>query len=271
MQNSNYESKAHSNIKENEVEQMSCPNCDNCHHKQPCHNCECCRGPQGEPGPPGRPGMTGPPGAQGVPGTTGAKGEPGPQGEPGAAGPPGAQGEPGVAGPPGAQGEPGVAGPPGAQGDPGVAGPPGEQGEPGPPGTSICAVYLGTDQSIQDGGWMGIGTSGASFVTSSIVTPRSGKVTELVFSVRDKTLVDGDTVTATLYHSPCGFGTPVSTGITAVVHGPVDADHPDCCAHGLGTFEFADCRLLSVQITTSQGVGALSDGAAAAILITTNA
>jgi hypothetical protein len=41
----------------------------------------------------------------------------------------------------------------------------------------------------------------------------------------------------------------------------------DCCVHVSGNFEFTDCILLSVFVTVSNGVGALSGGAAATIIM----
>jgi hypothetical protein len=58
---------------------------------------------------------------------------------------------------------------------------------------------LASDQSVSPSSFLGLGTEGKSFVTSSIVTPARGVITDLTFSIRDKVLRDGDTVRATIY------------------------------------------------------------------------
>ena len=128
-------------------------------------------------------------------------------------------------------------------------------------------MYLASDQPAQPNSWLGLGTAGTSFVTSSIVTPQSGVITGLTFSIRNNTLRDGDKVTATIYYSRCGYGTPVTTGIFAEINGPVNSTSPNCCVHVTGDFEFDDCILLSVLVTPSNGVGSLNNGAAATIIM----
>jgi hypothetical protein len=126
---------------------------------------------------------------------------------------------------------------------------------------------LATDQSIESGGWIGLGTSSAAslFLTSTVVIPVDSTIIGLVLNTRDKALSDGDTVTATIYTSPCGFEDPVSTGISATVTG--SSTTPVCCGTGFGSVPVDQCTLVSVQLTTSLGVGALSRGAAATIFL----
>ena len=71
-------------------------------------------------------------------------------------------------------------------------------------------------------------------------------------------------MTATVFTSPCGFAAPVSTGITATVAGP---NPPTCCDTGFGIVPVDQCDLLSVQITTSAGVGALNNGVTVTVFL----
>jgi len=129
---------------------------------------------------------------------------------------------------------------------------------------------LATDQSVSDGGWIGLGTSSSQsqFTRSTVVLPFNATIVGLVLNIRDKTLLDGATVTATIFTSPCGFADPVSTGISATVLGPSNDEDPNCTATGTGSVAVTRGTLVSVQLTTSQGVGALPNGAAVTILLT---
>lgn len=70
---------------------------------------------------------------------------------------------------------------------------------------------------------------------------------------------------ATIYYSPCGFETPISTGIDAVISGPVDATTQNCTVHVATDFSFTQSILLSVQIALIEGVTTLADGIAVLI------
>jgi hypothetical protein len=121
--------------------------------------------------------------------------------------------------------------------------------------------YLATDQSINDGGWLGLGTSSSvsQFTRSTVVIPRNSTITGIVLNIRDNS-VTASTVTATVYVSPCGFTTPVSTGISATVTGPSNEETPNCLATGSGSFAVVAGSLLSVQVTMGTIIGALSNG-----------
>jgi hypothetical protein len=106
------------------------------------------------------------------------------------------------------------------------------------------------------------------FTTSTVTLPVNATIIGLVLNIRNNPLVEGDTVTATIFTSPCGFEDPTSTGITATVDGPNALATPHCFATGFGSVPVVQASLLSVQITTSQGVGALSRGVAVTVFIT---
>lgn len=115
-----------------------------------------------------------------------------------------------------------------------VIGPTGPTGGPG-----STAIYLATDQLVSDGGWGGLGTSSSpSLFTSSTVT-----------------LSAETNLTAEIFTSPCGFTDPVGTGITATITGSSNAETPNYLAIGTGSVGVTQDSLLSVRLTTSQGVG----------------
>jgi hypothetical protein len=128
---------------------------------------------------------------------------------------------------------------------------------------------LATDQSISSGGWVGLGTSSSSsqFVRSTVTLPVNATIIGLILNIRDNVLATGDTVTATVYTSACGFAAPTTTGITAVVTGPSTLATPNCLATGVGSVALTQGTLVSVQITTSSGVGALSSGVAVTVFL----
>jgi hypothetical protein len=117
---------------------------------------------------------------------------------------------------------------------------------------------------------VGLGTSSSAslFTTSTVTLPVNATIVGLVLNIRDNPISTGDTVTATIFTSPCGFGTPANTGIVATVTGPNASDTPHCFAIGSGSVAVNQGSLLSVQITTSQGVGALSRGVAVTVFLT---
>lgn len=170
-------------------------------------------------------------------------------------------------GPRGATGPQGATGPTEPTGATGATGATVPTGATGPGSTTI---YLATDQSISDGGWIGLGTSSSQsqFSRSTVTLPTNATIVGLVLNIRDNTLNEGDSVTATVFTSLCGFADPVSTEISATVEGPSDAGEPNCQATASGNFPVLQGALVSVQLTTSSGVGALSQGAAATIFFT---
>ena len=131
-------------------------------------------------------------------------------------------------------------------------------------------MYLATDQSVGDGGWVGLGTSssGPLFVTSTITLPVDVTIVGLVLNIRDNTIPADSSVTATIFTSPCGFTAPTTTGVTATVLGPNTAETPNCLATGAGSVPVTQGSLLSVQVTTGAGVGALSRGVAVTVFLT---
>lgn len=169
-------------------------------------------------------------------------------------------------GPRGPQGPTGDTGP---QGPIGLTGPQGPQGETGPAGPNVLSLYLATDQSVSDGGWIGLGTSSPEplFTTSTVVIPQDAIITGLILNIRDNTIPDS-TVTATIFTSPCGFEDPTSTGVSVTITGPSNEETPKCVGIATGNASVEQGHLLSVQLTTSAGVGALSRGAAVTIILT---
>lgn len=162
---------------------------------------------------------------------------------------------------------PGPIGPTGPTGATGVTGPTGPTGVTGPGATTI---YLATDQSISDNGWIGLGTASSvsQFTRSTVTLPVDSTIVGLVLNIRDNTISEGETVTAEVFTSPCGFEDPEATGISATVDGPNDSETPNCIATGAGSFAVSQGSLVSVKLTTSSGVGALSAGAAVTIFLT---
>ena len=141
----------------------------------------------------------------------------------------------------------------------------GETGATGPGGST---VYLGTDQSIGNLDFLGLGTSSASFIRNTIVVPQDSTITGLVFNIRDHTLGTGIVASAEIFvSSDCGFDPPVATGIIAAVTGPNSDASPNCCAFAVGDFNVEKCDLISVRVTT--GGGAFANGVAATILFST--
>jgi hypothetical protein len=114
---------------------------------------------------------------------------------------------------------------------------------------------------------VGLGTSSPQplFVTSTVVIPADLILTGLALNIRDNTIPEGGSVTATVFTSPCGFTAPTATGLSVTIVGPNTAEDPNCFVIGGGSVLVTQGSLLSVQITTSQSVGALSRGVAATI------
>ena len=195
----------------------------------------------------------GPAGATGPSGASGATGATGPSGATGATGPSGPSGPAGATGPSGASGATGATGPSGAT---------------GARGPCCSNIYLGTDQSVSDGGWVGLGTSSSTsqFSRSAVVIPANATITGIILNIRDNELKDNtESVTATVFTSPCGFNNPTTTGISATVTGPNKATDQHCCASGSGEVTVNTCSLVSVQVTSPSG---LSAGVAVTVLVT---
>ena len=252
MNNSNHNSDNHDC-------KMNIVNMNKCEHESRERSCCCCckvgpTGPRGATGPSGATGATGPSGAVGATGPSGAVGATGPSGAAGATGPSGAVG---------------ATGPSGATGATGPSGAVGATGPSGAKGTCLSPIYLATDQSIGNGGWVGLGTSSSQsqFSRSTVVIPRNSTIREIILNTRDNSLTSGQSVTATVYVSPCGGTTPVNTGISATVTGATS--DTKCSATGTGSFAVSQNSLLSVQITTDPNNAALSRGVAVTVLLTT--
>jgi hypothetical protein len=154
---------------------------------------------------------------------------------------------------------PGPPGPPGPQGPQGAQGPQGPQGPAGPSG--VMALYFGTDQSIPNGNFMGLGTSD-DFVRNTVVIPANSTITTLVFSIRNETVAAGEMVQAEIYRSTDGGVTSVATGFIATVNGPNPPNH---CAVATGSLAVNQCDLISIRVSNSD---ALENGATATVLYT---
>lgn len=143
----------------------------------------------------------------------------------------------------------------------------GATGPTGATGQTLSAIYLATDQSIGNNDFLGLGTSASQFPRNNVVIPANAVITGITLNIRTKTLTQGQTVTASVFTSPCGFATPTNTGISATISGPNNSETPHCCAVGTGSVAVSACSLLSVRITTSQGVGSLANGVAATVML----
>ena len=111
-------------------------------------------------------------------------------------------------------------------------------------------IALGSDAGIGANTFVGLGSSGASFVRNSIVAPFNGVITSLVFSVRQQSTA---TITCEIFKAANGLN-PVSTGIIATVNIGTTFN----MATGNVPVNMGD--LISVRIS-----GSLSEGAAATI------
>ena len=227
-------------------------------------------GATGSTGPSGATGATGLSGATGATGPSGATGATGPSGATGATGPSGATGATGLSGATGATGPSGATGATGPSGATGATGPSGATGATGPSGATgqtTSVIYLASDQSIGNNDWVGLGTSSSQFARNNVVIPANAVITGITLNIRTNTLTQGQTVTAAVFTSPCGFASPTNTGISAIVSGANNSETPHCCAAATGTANVSACSLLSVKITTSQGVGALDNGVAVSVAL----
>ncbi|NRY63029.1 hypothetical protein DZE40_004124 [Clostridium beijerinckii] len=261
-------------------------NCESrCRDDRICYCCCCCRCGPGLPGPTGAigaTGVTGPIGPIGVTGAIGATGVTGPIGPTGVTGAIGATGVTGPIGPTGVTGPIGPTGATGAIGATGVTGPIGPTGVTGPIGptgvtgpigpTGVTGpggstIYLGTDQSLGNNDFLGLGTSSPSFIRNTLVVPQNSTLIGIVLSVRTEPLAATDTVSARIIRSTDCGNTTVDTGIIATVTGPSSAAAPNCCAVSVSPPVAVNrCDLLAVQITRTGNLSALANGAAATII-----
>ena len=251
------------------------PEC--CMHGFPyCRPICCIPGPTGATGPIGPTGATGatgpagPAGATGPAGPAGAAGATGPAGPAGAtgpAGPAGAAGPAGETGPAGPAGETGPAGPAGATGPAGETGPAGATGATGATGSTI---YLASNTTVNPANqWIGLGINANNFADGSVVIPETATLTGIMLSIRDNpALTAGQSVTATVYTSPCG--TNISATSADVT---INSATPTGCFNiktGLSVNVTAG-HLLSVKIELNGmgGTPTLSKGVAIALIFST--
>ena len=241
--------------------------------------CCCCkgatgpRGRTGATGPRGATGATGPRGATGATGPTGATGATGPRGATGATGPTGAAGATGPRGATGATGPTGATGATGPRGATGATGPTGATGATGPRGAtgatgatgpSRWPIYLGTDTSAPSGNFVGLGNSSSNFARNTIVIPRDGTITDIIFNVRTEAIGTNQTATATVYKSACG-NSPTSTSLSVVVPGPTSTQ--PCFASNTGSVPVTAGELVSVRVVQSEN-DAFEAGVAVTLFVT---
>ncbi len=227
------------------------------------------RSPKVIAGPTGPTGPTGPRGPMGPRGPVGFPGPRGPVGLTGPRGPRGPMGAPGPRGPTGPAGDMGPTGPTGPTGPAGPTGPTGDTGPTGPIGPGGTTVYLATDQTVTNGGWLGAGTLTSSFATSSVAVPLGAVLTRLVLNIRDNVLPEGAFVTATVFASACGFAQPVNTGLSVTLTGPSNEAFPNCMGIATGTAVIPQGALLAVQLTISPEILELRRGIAVTLLFAT--
>ena len=122
-------------------------------------------------------------------------------------------------------------------------------------------IYLGTDQSVGNNDFLGLGTSSANFPRNTLVIAQDSTIIGLSFSIRDNALGAAETASGEVYVSTDCAVTPVATGIIATVTGP---NPPNCCAFASGSFAVAQCDLITVRVTTPGN--AFAEGVAATII-----
>lgn len=89
----------------------------------------------------------------------------------------------------------------------------GPTGATGPAATIEKIIMLATPNEIPTGSYLGIGSSSTNFSNSSFVIPEDTTITNIVLHIRNKTLAENDTVTATVYTSPNGDNPTATTAI----------------------------------------------------------
>lgn len=142
----------------------------------------------------------------------------------------------------------------------------GATGATGPAGAGESFIYFASDQSLANNDFMGLGTSSPMFDRNTVVIPRAGVITGIIFSIRDNALAADEVATAEIYISTNCAQTAMATGIIASVQGP---NPPFCCGMSpAASLVVNPCDLISVRVTS--GDGALPNGAAATVFYTTS-
>ena len=114
-----------------------------------------------------------------------------------------------------------------------------------------ASFTLGSDASVSSNSYVGLGSSGTSFIRNSIVMPFNGTLAVLVFSVR---VISNTTVSCEIYKASNG-APPTATGIIATV--TVGTSY----AVATGNVPMNQGDLLSVKISSG-----LIDGISATIV-----
>jgi hypothetical protein len=209
-------------------------------------------------------GPTGPQGEQGNQGRIGPEGPTGPQGPSGPQGIPGIPGNNGMTGPAGPQGNEGPVGPTGPQGIPGPEGGPtgptgpagGLEGPTGPTGPVMNSMFqFATSESVNTGDFIGCGNSSSSLLRNTMVVPFSCETSYLMLRLRN--FSEGNSYTATLWVNE------VPSPLVAIIPPGVSVK----CVIGYGKIPLNSCDLISVQITYANGIGALSEGVCASLVV----
>ncbi len=223
------------------------------------------RGPQGCKGPRGKKGPRGCRGPQGIIGPTGV-GITGPTGPTGSQGPTGpGTGMTGATGPTGPTGSQGFTGPTGSQGSTGptgsgATGPTGSEGPTGSTTADDILLQYSSDQSTSSGDFLGQGNSSSNFLRGCLVLPCSATLVKVVFTNKGQFRTDA---TATVWKKVPGSAAVATTLTVAIPNVGTDAEKE--CAVGLGNVSVSECDCISVKIDWTGG--AMSDGAAAAVLL----
>ena len=113
---------------------------------------------------------------------------------------------------------------------------------------------LASSSAVATNDYVGLGSSGSSFIRNTIVVPFNCEITSLTFSLRKMALI---TYTCTIWVSPGNGNPPVSTGIQATVNvGNYFA------ISSIGAYPLIAGDLLSVRISSGT-----TDGIAASIIV----
>lgn len=120
------------------------------------------------------------------------------------------------------------------------------------------AFVFGTDQSLGNFDFIGLGTSSAGFPRNSAVVPFNCEIGSIAFSIRSA--LPNTNINLTLWKSSGIGGSPVATPLTATISNGTT----QIFAAATGTIPLLQGDLISVQINWSTG-GALSNGATATV------
>ncbi|HBF64790.1 MAG TPA: hypothetical protein DDW34_02345 [Clostridium sp.] len=126
---------------------------------------------------------------------------------------------------------------------------------------------MGSDQSIGNEDYLGLGNASADFARNTIVVPQNSTIVGLALNIRTEDLGEDDTVSAQIIRSTTCGDELIETGVIATVEGPSSEGDRSCCAFASADYDVSACDLLSVRITRTGHVGALDGGVAATILI----